>query len=281
VNELKGKVAVVTGGGNGIGRSIALALARRGTHVVVADIQHGPAAAVAEEVRATGVRALAVTGDVAKHADIVTLADQAYAEFGAVDILCNNAGISWRPYRSILDATLDDWRFMLGINLWGVIHGLDVFLPRMRKQSGPKHVVNTASLGGLVPLEGHSIYSSSKAAVIGLSEAIAGELAPHGFGVTILCPGSVPTKLGESTIRVHGEVPEETRKHFEPVATPTMERVNAFAISSADVVGEMVCEAILTNRLYLHTGTVPGDLVADRMHTWFGSQTLAAGLKMG
>jgi short-subunit dehydrogenase len=145
----------------------------------------------------------------------------------------------------------------------------------MRKQLGLRHIVNTASLGGLIPLEGHSIYSSSKAAVIGLSEAIAGELAPHGIGVTILCPGSVPTKLGESTVRVHGEVPEATRSHFEPVATPTMERVNSFAISSVDVVGDMVCEAILTGRLYLHTGTVPGDLVADRLHTWFGSQTIA------
>jgi NAD(P)-dependent dehydrogenase (short-subunit alcohol dehydrogenase family) len=121
---------------------------------------------------------------------------------------------------------------MLGINLWGVIHGLDVFLPRMRKQTGLRHVVNTASLGGLVPLEGHCIYSSSKAAVISLSEAIATELAPHGIGVTILCPGPIPTNLGDSTLRVRGEVSEERRRQFEPVATPTMERIAAFTLSA-------------------------------------------------
>jgi NAD(P)-dependent dehydrogenase (short-subunit alcohol dehydrogenase family) len=274
MDELKGNVAVVTGGGSGIGRSIVLAMAQRGVDVVVADIQEGPAGKVAEEARAAGVRALAVRCDVAQHADMLALAERAYAEFGSVNILCNNAGISWRPYRSILDATMDDWRFMLGINLWGVVNGLDVFLPRMRKQTGLRHVVNTASLGGLVPLEGHCIYSSSKAAVIGLSEAIATELAPHGIGVTILCPGPIPTNLGDSTRRVRGEVPEEIRRQFEPVATPTMERIAAFTLPSVDVVGAMVCEAVLSRRLYLHTTTLPADLVADRIHTWFGAQTL-------
>src|SRR5271156_1228741 len=117
METLKNKTAVVTGGGSGIGRSIALALADAGAHVVVADIQKAPAMAVADEVRLRGTRSLAVTCDVAKHAEVVSLAGAAYSEFGVVDILCNNAGVSWRPYRSILDVTLDDWRFMLGINL--------------------------------------------------------------------------------------------------------------------------------------------------------------------
>jgi NAD(P)-dependent dehydrogenase (short-subunit alcohol dehydrogenase family) len=274
MDTLKNKTAVVTGGGSGIGRSIALALADAGAHVVVADIQEAPASAVADEVRARGTRGLAVACEVAKHAEVVSLADWAFAEFGVVDILCNNAGVSWRPYRSILDATLDDWRFMLGINLWGVLHGLDVFLPRMKRQPSKKHIVNTASLGGLVPLEGHSPYSSSKAAVVGLSEAIAGELAPYGFGVTILCPGPIPTNLGENAKRLRGEVPPETQRRFEPVATPTIERMATFTMPSVDPVGAMVCRAILSNTLYLHTAPVPGDLVADRLHTWFGPQTL-------
>jgi NAD(P)-dependent dehydrogenase (short-subunit alcohol dehydrogenase family) len=274
MDTLKNKTAVVTGGGSGIGRSIALALADAGAYVVVTDIQEATAVAVADEVRALGTRSLPVPCDVAKHADVVSLADKAYSEFGAVDILCNNAGVSWRPYRSILDATLDDWRFMLGINLWGVVHGLDVFLPRMRRQASQKHIVNTASLGGLVPLEGHSLYSSTKAAVVGLSEAIAGELKPHGFGVTILCPGPIPTNLGENCARLRGTVPPETQRRFEPVATPMMERMATFTMASVDPVGDMVCRAILSNTLYLHTAPVPGDLVADRLHTWFGSETL-------
>jgi NAD(P)-dependent dehydrogenase (short-subunit alcohol dehydrogenase family) len=273
MDTLKDKTAVVTGGGSGIGRSIALALADAGAHVVVTDIQEATAVAVAAEVRSRGSRSLAVTCDVATHAEVVSLADKAYSEFGAIDILCNNAGVSWRPYRSILDATLDDWRFMLGINLWGVVHGLDVFLPRMRRQASHKHIVNTASLGGLIPLEGHALYSSTKAAVVGLSEAIAGELKPHGFGVTILCPGPIPTNLGENCNRLRGSVPPETQR-FEPVATPMMERMALFTMPTVDPVGDMVCRAILSNTLYLHTAQVPGDLVADRVHTWFGSQTL-------
>ena len=271
---LQNKVAVVTGGGSGIGRSIALALASAGTHVVVADIHIDSAEAVAAEAQAKGVRALAVRCDVADHGSVAALADAAYSTFGTVDILCNNAGISWRPYRSILDATLDDWRFMLGINLWGVIHCLDAFLPRMRRQAGEKHIVNTASLGGLIPMEGHSIYSAGKAAVVGLSEAIAAELAPHGFGVTIFCPGSVRTNLGENTVRIRGEVPAELQQQFEPVATPTLQRFAKLPIISAEDAGTMVCQAIRDNTLYLHSAALPHDLIADRVHRVYGPQTL-------
>jgi NAD(P)-dependent dehydrogenase (short-subunit alcohol dehydrogenase family) len=274
MDTLQNKIAVVTGGGSGIGRSIALALADAGAHVVVSDIQESTAVTVADEVRTRGTCSLAAVCDVAKHAEVVELANKTYAEFGAVDILCNNAGVSWRPYRSILDATLEDWRFMLGVNLWGVVHGLDVFLPRMRRQASQKHIVNTASLGGLVPLEGHSLYSSTKAAVVGLSEAIAGELEPYGFGVTILCPGPIPTNLGENTTRLWSPIAPEIQRSFESVATPMMERLATFTMPSVDPVGDMVCQAIMSNTLYLHTAQVPGDLVADRLHTWFGSQTL-------
>jgi short-subunit dehydrogenase len=150
------------------------------------------------------------------------------------------------------------------------VNALDAFLPRMRAQPGAKHIVNTASLGGLVPIEGHTIYSSSKAAVIGLSEAMAGELAPYGFGVTIVCPGPIPTNLGESTNRIRGK----DERQFEPVATPTMQRLATFTMPSVDPVGAMVCRAIKANQLYLHTAPLPGDLVADRLHICYGAQTL-------
>jgi NAD(P)-dependent dehydrogenase (short-subunit alcohol dehydrogenase family) len=274
LQTLKDKTAVVTGAGSGIGRSIALALADNGANVIVADIQEATADAVAKEVGERGVRSLAVKCDVSLHDSVTGLADRAYTEFGSVDVLCNNAGISWRPYRSVLDATLDDWKLILGINLWGVIHGLDVFLPRMRKQVGEKHIVNTASLAGLVPHEGHAPYSASKAGVVGLSEAIAGELAPYGFGVTIFVPGAIPTNLGENTNRIHSEKQGSAARTFEPVSTPVMDRVKTFALSSVDPIGAMVCKAILANTLYLHSAAVPGDLVADRIHTQYGGSTL-------
>ena len=155
------------------------------------------------EVRARGVRSLAVKCDVSQLDSVTSLADQAYSEFGQVDILCNNAGVSWRPFRAVFDATLEDYRFVFGVNFWGVLHGLNAFLPRMKRQAGEKHIVNTASLAGLIPMSGHTAYSSSKAAVIALTEAMAPELAPHGFGVTIFCPSRVPTDLKKNTSLAH------------------------------------------------------------------------------
>ena len=270
MDSLSGKVAVITGGGSGIGRSISLALADAGVHLVLADIHSAGAEAVAQDAEQRGVRAIAIACDVSNRDQVEELAERAYAEFGVVDILCNNAGVSWRPHRSILDVTLNDWKFIFGINLFGVVNGLDAFLPRMRRQPGKKHIVNTASIGGLIPLEGWTVYSSSKAAVIALSEAMANELAPYGFGVTILCPGIIPTNLGESTNRIRGECEEV----FEPVLTPAKDRLSTFQMASANPVGAMVCRAIEANQLYLHTATIPGDLIADRTQIQWGSNTL-------
>jgi NAD(P)-dependent dehydrogenase (short-subunit alcohol dehydrogenase family) len=274
MKTVKDKTAVVTGAGSGIGRAIALALAAAGAHVVVADIQHTTALAVAEEARSRGVNAVAIQCDVSKPESVANLSSQAFAEFGAVHILCNNAGVSWRPHRSILDATLEDFQFILGINLWGVLHGLNAFLPRMRLQIGEKHIVNTASLAGLFPHEGHAPYSTSKGAVVNLSEVIARELAQYDFGVTILCPGAVETNLGTNTVLLHGEVPFDDRQRFAPVARPTAERMGTFGLPSAEPVGVMVLNAILENTLYLHTNPLPYDMVAERIHTLFGPQTV-------
>jgi len=135
MKTLQGKTAVITGAGSGIGRAIALTLAEAGTRIVVSDILE-EATAVASEVRERRVEALPIVTDVAHHESVIALAEEAYDRFGTADILCNNAGVSWRPFRTILEASMADWKFLFGVNLCGVIHGLDVFLPRMRKQSG-------------------------------------------------------------------------------------------------------------------------------------------------
>lgn len=271
MRTLKGQVAVITGAGSGIGRSMALALADAGAHVVVADIQRGTAEAVASEVRARGQRSLAHACDVAQAEQVQALADRCFAEFERVDILCNNAGITWRPFRGVADATLDDWRHILGVNLWGVLHGIDAFLPRMRQQPGEKHIVNTASLAGLIPMSGNAPYSSSKAAVVSLSEAMAIELAQDGFGVTVLCPGQVPTNLRANTVLLQGSEPE---RKFSRVPLTLIKRSAEFALDSVEPVGAMVCQAILDNTLYLHTRAIPSDLLADRIHLQFGPQTV-------
>ena len=133
-------------------------------------------------------------------------------------------------------------------------------------------MVNTASLAGLLPMEAHAIYSSSKAAVVNLSEALARELAPLGFGVTILCPGQVPTSLKENLSAIRGGAVD--LQAVPPMPMSTFERMKPFALASAEPVGVMVRNAILDNALYLHTATVPGDLVAERVNIEWGPGTV-------
>ena len=275
MKHLHDKVAVITGAGSGIGRAIALALADAGTHVVAADIQPDKAQAVAAEVASRGVRSLAVACDVSRPDALAALADQSFGCFGRVDILCNNAGTSIRPYRGIAETTLKDWQFLYGINFWGVVHGLHAFLPRMRQQDGDKHIVNTASLAGMLPMEAHAIYSSSKAAVVNLSEALSRELSAQEFGVTILCPGPVKTDLQKNIAAVHkGIDTTQSGRSFEQLPMPTLDFMGRLHMPSAQEVGTMVRNAILDGTLYLHTAPLPDDLVSERQRTLYGEATL-------
>ena len=196
MTEFDGKVAVVTGAGSGIGRALALALARAGAHLVLADLDEAGLAESARGVRASGREALAVPTDVAKADAVLALADRAFGRFGAVHVLCNNAGVV--VHGGLEAATREDWQWVLGVNLWGVIHGLLAFLPRMIAGGQGGHVVNTASMAGLIASQGLGVYNASKYAVVGLSETLAKDLRPHGIGVTVLCPMGVATRIRES-----------------------------------------------------------------------------------
>jgi NAD(P)-dependent dehydrogenase (short-subunit alcohol dehydrogenase family) len=193
MRELAGKVAVVTGGGSGIGAGLCRALAAEGMDVVVADVEAAAAEAVAAELRATGRRALAVRTDVSSAASVETLAERTYAELGACHLLCNNAGVL--VMGPLETRTAKDWEWVLGVNLWGVINGVQAFVPRMLAQPGEKHIVNTGSVAGLAPGPGVGVYGTSKAAVVSLSEHLRQDLARHGIGVSVLCPGGVATKI--------------------------------------------------------------------------------------
>jgi NAD(P)-dependent dehydrogenase (short-subunit alcohol dehydrogenase family) len=251
MQDFHGKTAVVTGAGSGIGRGIALALADAGVNVVVADIRIDSAERVRDEVIARGAKSIAAKVDVADRNSVVALADLAYERFAAVDILCNNAGVVWKPMRSILDATIADWKWMIDVNLFGVIHGLDVFVPRMRQQTGPKHIVNTSSITGLLPQAGLAPYSTTKAAIAALSEAIAEELRPHGFAVTILLPGAVRTNMstGEE-LRPSDE--RSSQRNLEPYVNARVQAMYE-EIIDPEAVGRMVKDAIANERLYLST----------------------------
>ena len=186
----KDAVAVITGGGGLLGRGMALTFADAGMDVVVADLRLEAADAVAGEVRSRGRRAVAGQTDVSDPAAMARLADQAYGEFGRVNLLCNNAGGAL--LKPVWDYSLEEWNRVLGSNLMGVIHGVHAFMPRMMAQEGPRHIVNTASMSGvgLARLrELNAIYVTAKFAVVGLSETLAPSLASHGIGVSVLCPG--------------------------------------------------------------------------------------------
>jgi NAD(P)-dependent dehydrogenase (short-subunit alcohol dehydrogenase family) len=192
----KARVAVVTGAGSGIGRALALALGAAGARVALADVEEPALAAASAEVAALGGPVLAVPTDVSRRADVERLADRVYERFGATHLLCNNAGVV--VHGSLAEATPADWEWVLGVNLWGVIHGLGAFLPRMIAGGQGGHVVNTASMAGLIASQGLGVYTTSKYAVVGLSETLARDLRPHGIGVTVLCPMGVATSIRQA-----------------------------------------------------------------------------------
>ncbi|MBI4247828.1 MAG: SDR family NAD(P)-dependent oxidoreductase, partial [Candidatus Rokubacteria bacterium] len=196
VESFEGRVAVVTGGGSGIGRALAEGLASAGARIVVADVDEAAMAAAVAAIRAGGGQALAVRADVSDRGQVTALADRAWAAFGRVHVLCNNAGVVL--HGGLAAASHRDWQWVLGVNLWGVIHGLEAFVPRMLAQREAGHVLNTASMAGLVATPGLGVYNTSKYAVVGLSETLAKELRPHGIGVSVLCPMGVATRIRES-----------------------------------------------------------------------------------
>jgi NAD(P)-dependent dehydrogenase (short-subunit alcohol dehydrogenase family) len=194
-----GRVAVVTGAASGIGRALSEAFAAAGSAVVVADLDGAEAEVVASGIRTASGEAAAVTVDVSNAAAVDGLAATTLERFGRVDVLCNNAGVS--TFNMLRDQTLDDWRWVFDVNLWGVVHGLQSFVPVMREQGTRAYIVNTASIAGL--LSGVIFigpYAATKVAVVSISETLAMECQLDGtpIGVSVLCPSSVDTRVMES-----------------------------------------------------------------------------------
>ena len=194
-----GRVAVVTGAASGIGRALAQAFADGGSTVVLGDIDGAEAERVAAGIRDGGGRAEALSVDVADSTSVDELARHTMDRCGRVDVLCNNAGVS--TFNLIQDQTLDDWRWVFDVNLWGVVHGVQSFLPIFRRQGTPAHIVNTASIAGL--LSGVAFigpYAATKVAVVTISETLSQEFGLAGLpiGVSVLCPSSVDTRVMES-----------------------------------------------------------------------------------
>jgi len=201
--NLSGKVAVVTGGGSGIGRATATLLARHGAKVLVADLNAGAAAEVAKAIEAAGGVAVAHALDVSDPAAVESFAEVVFAAEGHVDVLHNNAGIGHGG--NIEATTIEDWQRIIGVNLLGVAYGVQAFIPRMLTQGRPASVLNTASMAGLVPTAKMVPYCASKFGVVGLSEALNAEVSKRGIQVSAICPGVIDTPIVSTGI-MRGDV---------------------------------------------------------------------------
>jgi NAD(P)-dependent dehydrogenase (short-subunit alcohol dehydrogenase family) len=193
MRDFSGKTAFVTGGASGIGLALCRAFGQRGMNVAIADVEAAACATAVETLRGEGVRAIATPCDVSDRESLAEAAAKTFAEFGKVHILCNNAGVSRAG--AIETIAESDWDWVVGVNLKGLVHGLQIFLPHIKAHGEHGHIVNTASMNGVVgaPLAGP--YSATKFATVGISEVLAAELKDSPIGVSVLCPSWVKTRM--------------------------------------------------------------------------------------
>ncbi len=254
MQELKGKVAVITGAAEGIGKAIAVAAAAEGMRLVLADISDALLNSTVQELRANGTEVIGVVTDVAKESDIQTLADQAYAQFGHVHLLVNNAGVAFA--KSAWETTAKDWEWIMGINLYGITHALRIFIPRMLARDEVAHIVNTASVAGLIAEPALAAYNVSKFGVVALSESLHHDLSlrKSKIGVSVLCPSWVKTRIIDA---------ERNRKTEDRIQADQLEKVSqktGAAINKAveagispEQVASDVITAVKANTFYILT----------------------------
>lgn len=265
MQDLKGKVAVVTGAASGIGNAVATRLAGEGMKVVLADIEEGPLADAEKVLADTGATVLAVPTDVTKGDQMDALAEKTYATFGTAHVVHNNAGVATGgPMWTLTEA---DWQWVLGVNLWGVIHGVRAFVPRLVEQ-GEGHVVNTASMAGLTSAPMMGPYNVSKHGVVTLSETLAAELALHGspVKVSVLCPGWVNTRINEADRNRPAELqpPHGADTTMMDMGRQLLDGLLKSGLQPSEVASR-VLDAIREERFYILTHPEMTPMIQQRM----------------
>ena len=254
MQDFEGKVAVITGGASGIGLAMATRFAAEGMRLVLADIEEAVLEEAAAGLRENGAEVLTVQTDCGDAASMDNLAEESLGHYGSVHIVCNNAGVGARG--TMWELGVNDWEFVLRVNLWGVIHGVRVFTPHLLEQD-EGHIVNTGSMAGLVSVSGTGAYNVSKHGVVTLSETLYGELQDAGsnVGVSVLCPGIISTNLRNS----ERNRPEHLRNlDAEAVRartenTPGFNETVRLQALSPEWAAECVFEGIKANRFYILT----------------------------
>ncbi|NPT45068.1 SDR family NAD(P)-dependent oxidoreductase [Paraburkholderia sp. 1N] len=247
IPSLKGKRVLVTGASSGIGFETALAFARQGANLILVDINAPALEMAANAVREHGVNCLTWKADVSDAQAMRELANAVHEAVGALDVLINNAGIAFLG--AFLETPEQAWRRILDINVMGVVHGCNVFLPQMLNADGPRHIVNVASVAGLAPAYQMSVYAASKHAVVGLSESLAMELSVSSVGMSVVCPGIINTPIANPGTASVGK----------SVTHAQLQRLAAFYQSKGAhprLVGESIVDAVQTGKGIVLVGPI-------------------------
>ena len=259
MKNFSGRVAVITGAASGLGRAMAERFAREGMKLVLADVNAADLARAEAELRAAGAAVIGVRTDVSKAEDVEALAARTLEAFGAAHLVVNNAGVS--PLGAVWEASAADWQWALGVNLWGVIHGVRVFTPILLAQAaeahGEGHIVNTASVAGLISPPGMGVYNVTKHAVVALTETLHHDLARRDTRVkcSLLCPAYVPTGIADSARNRPAELSEPARARSaeeSALEDGLRKAVRSGKISAAEV-AQAVFDAVREERFYILT----------------------------
>ena len=258
MTSVAGQVAFITGGASGIGLGIARAFGAAGARIAIADIEQAALDRAQAQLAAAGIEAIAVRLDVTDRGAFLAARDHVISVFGAVHLLFNNAGVNVAG--PIDQVSYADWDWVLSVNLGGVINGVMTFVPELKRHPGRAHVINTASVGGLVGMRNLSIYNTSKFGVVGLSEALRADLAASGVGVSVLCPGIVATALGTSERNRPGRaaVANAAQTDAAPAEAP------AAAGMSPDALGVRVLDAVQAGEFFISSHTEFRPIVGQR-----------------
>ena len=252
MRELKDRVVVITGGASGIGRALADRFAAEGSKIVLADIEPKALEEAAAELRAGGATVLAVPTDVSRAEQVQALCHRTVAEFGRVDVVCNNAGVAVSGLA--WEQTVADWEWVLGVNLWGVIHGVRTFVPVMLRQGGEGHIVNTGSIAGVTSAPFMSVYNVTKHAVVTLSETMQKDFGLLGapIKVSVLCPGFVKTRIMDAERNRPASLQNSTPAQHDPHMEEMARAAIAAGLPPAEAAAQVV-DAVKKERFYVLT----------------------------